>query len=200
MMKKLFSLFVALFVTTALWAHDFEVNGIYYNYRTGNDVEVTYKGSDCTSYYDEYSGDIIIPSSVTYRGTTYNVTGVASQAFSSCGSLTSVTMPNSVVKLGGGVFYDCYNLKSVTLSANITSLPTYVVTYDDDPDELFGFFANCYSLESIVIPEGVTTIGDKAFESCTSLKEIILPNTVTNLGKAAFYRCSKLRSVHYPKI
>ena len=195
MMKKLFSLFVALFVTTALWAHDFEVNGIYYNYRTGNDVEVTYKGSDCTSYYDEYSGDIIIPSSVTYRGTTYNVTGVASQAFSSCGSLTSVTMPNSVVKLGGGVFYDCYNLKSVTLSANITSLPTYVVTYDDDPDELFGFFANCYSLESIVIPEGVTTIGDKAFESCTSLKEIILPNTVTNLGKAAFYSCSKLRSV-----
>ena len=195
MMKKLFSLFVALFVTTALWAHDFEVNGIYYNYRSGNNVEVTYKGSDYSSYYDEYSGDVIIPSTVTYNGTTYSVTSVSHEAFRGCSSLTSVTMPNSVVKLGGGVFYDCDRLKSVTLSASITSLPTYVVTYDDDPDELFGFFANCSSLESIVIPEGVTTIGDKAFESCTSLKEIILPNTVTNLGKAAFYSCSKLRSV-----
>jgi hypothetical protein len=43
-MRKLFSLFLALVATTSLWAEDFSVDGIYYNYLDGNNVEVTYRG------------------------------------------------------------------------------------------------------------------------------------------------------------
>ena len=93
-MKKLFLLLLTLVATTALWAHDFEVDGIYYNYLGGNNVEVTYRGDDYDSY-DEYAGEVIIPSTVTYNGTTYGVTSIGNRAFAYCSSLTSVTIPNS---------------------------------------------------------------------------------------------------------
>ena len=71
-------LFLALVVTTALWAEDFSVNGIYYNILTDkiNEVAVTYRGSSYGSYSNEYSGSITIPASVTYNGTTYSVTSI----------------------------------------------------------------------------------------------------------------------------
>lgn len=71
-MKKLFTLFLALVATTALWAHDFVVNGVYYNILTDKTkkIEVTYRGSSYDSYDNEYSGSVTIPSAVTYNGTT----------------------------------------------------------------------------------------------------------------------------------
>ena len=88
-MKKLFLLFVTLVATTCLWAHDFEVDGIYYNYLEDNNVKVTYKGNSYNDY-NEYSGAVSIPSTVTYNGTAYNVTSIGKQAFSSCDSLRTV--------------------------------------------------------------------------------------------------------------
>ena len=45
-MKKLFTLLFVIVATTALWAEDFSVDGIYYNILTDktNEVEVTYQG------------------------------------------------------------------------------------------------------------------------------------------------------------
>lgn len=42
-------------------------------------------------------------------------------------------------------------------------------------------------IESITIPEGVTKIGEKAFEYCRNLKTVTLPDSLEELGKAAFY-------------
>ena len=71
-MRKLFFLLLALVATTSLWAHDVEVDGIYYNYLDNNNVEVTYRGNYYDSY-EEYAGEVIIPSTVTYNGTTIEV-------------------------------------------------------------------------------------------------------------------------------
>ena len=104
-MRKLFSLFLALVATTSLWAHSFEVDGIYYNYLDGNNVEVTYRGYDYYDYYDEYSGEVIIPSTVTYKGTTYTVTSIGYGAFAYCSSLTSITcLGTTPPTLGTNVF------------------------------------------------------------------------------------------------
>ena len=67
-------LFTALSTVTA-FAHDFEVNGIYY-YKNADEtsVTVTYRGNSYDEYSDEYSGNVVIPSSVTYSGNTYSVT------------------------------------------------------------------------------------------------------------------------------
>ena len=98
-MKKIFTLFFAL-CAISVWAHDFSVNGIYYNYLEGNEVEVTYRGADYFEYNDEYSGSVTIPSTVTYKGTTYNVTKIGNTAFYACYSLTSVVISEGVRTLG----------------------------------------------------------------------------------------------------
>lgn len=87
-MKKLKFLFTALFLlcNTIVFAHDFEVGGIYYKVisLTDKTVVVTYAGDYYYHHSNEYSGDVTIPSSVTYDGTTYSVTGIESYAFYNC--------------------------------------------------------------------------------------------------------------------
>jgi hypothetical protein len=88
-------------------AHDFEVvnadgKTIYYVCNGDNTtVSVSYCGSSYSSYSNEYSGDIVIPKSVTYNGKTYSVTSIGDNAFYKCSGLTSVTIPNSVTSIGG---------------------------------------------------------------------------------------------------
>ena len=77
-------------------AHDFEVDGIYYNIISSTDmtVEVTYPGNSYGSYSNEYSATVTIPESATYSGSTYSVTSIGEAAFYECSSLTSVTVPS----------------------------------------------------------------------------------------------------------
>ena len=55
------------------------------------------------------------------------------------------------------------------------------------------------SLESVVIPNGVTSIGERAFWCCENLKTVTLPDNVTEIGKSAFLGCSALREISLPK-
>ena len=185
-MRKLFSLFLALVATTSLWAEDFSVGGIYYNYLEDNKVEVTYRGDYSGSYDDEYSGEVIIPETVTHNGTTYSVTSIGAYAFRGCSSLTSITIPNSVTSIGDNAFEYCSSLTSVAIPNSVTSIGGMHA------------FAYCSSLTSVTIPNSVTSIGSYAFESCSSLTSIIIPNSVTSIGAWAFAECSSLTSVTIP--
>lgn len=51
-------------------------------------------------------------------------------------------------------------------------------------DKMFSFVD--FHLYKVTIPDGVTTIGDQAFQSCYGLKQVIMPNTVTSIGYMAF--------------
>ena len=95
-------------------AHDFEVGGIYYNVLSESDktVEVTYKESSYSAF-NEYTGSVTIPPTVTYFGTTYSVTEINIYAFYGCNGLTSITIPNSVTKIGWSTFYGCKNLNQI---------------------------------------------------------------------------------------
>lgn len=84
-------------VATAATAHDFEVDGIYYNKNDDGTVSVTFKGYHPNYYVDKYTGDVVIPSSVTYSGTTYSVTSIGERAFYECRGLKGVTIPNSII-------------------------------------------------------------------------------------------------------
>ena len=68
------------------------------------------------------SGDIIIPSTILYNDTTYNVTSIEKNAFQDCAGLTSVTIPNSVTTIGQNAFQGCAGLTSVTIPNSVTSI------------------------------------------------------------------------------
>lgn len=69
--------------------YDFEQDGIYYLITGLNTVDVTYRDIQ----YNCYSGDIIIPATVTRNGVTYSVTGIGDRAFYNCRGLGSVSLP-----------------------------------------------------------------------------------------------------------
>ena len=174
------------------FAQDFEVKNadgktIYYYITSSSDltVAVTYQGTSCSEYSNEYSGEVTIPESVSYDGNTYSVTSIGIQAFKGCTGLTSITIPNSVTSIGNSAFSDCSGLKSVTIPSSVTSIGS-------------GAFASCSGLTSIEIPNGVTSIGDYAFRDCSGLTSVTIGNSVTSIGNYAFWKCSGLTSVTIP--
>ena len=163
-MKKLNLLFTALLLLCCLTAkaHDFGVGGIYYNIinATNKTVAVTYRGSDPDSYSNEYTGDVVIPESVTYNGNTYSVTSIGYGAFWYCTGLKSIEIPNSVTSIGYDAFEYCSSLTSVVIPNSVTSIGDYA-------------FRGCSGLTSVEIPNSITSIGIRAFSGCSGLKTII---------------------------
>ena len=178
-MRKLFSLFLALVATTSLWAYNFKSGDLYYNITSGSapcTVEVSYAEESITS--------AVIPSTVTYNGTTYSVTSIGLYAFCGCSSLTSVTIGNSVTSIGDNAFAYCSSLTSITIPNSVTSVGSVA-------------FSNCSSLTSVTIGNSVTSIGYEAFGDCSSLTSITIPNSVTSIGDNAFSNCSSLTKTNY---
>ena len=107
-MKNYFLLLTLLCLSLSARAHDAEVDGIFYKLDAANKTAtVTYKGDYDDSYDHEYSGAVVIPETVTYKGITYSVTSLGERCFSDCSFLTSITIPNSVTSLGDWCFSDC---------------------------------------------------------------------------------------------
>ena len=210
-MKQLFRfsiLVLALLLPATAVAHIFEVDGIYYNIN-GNEVSVTYKGSYESEDDNEYSGNVIIPATVTYKGTTFSVTSIDEYAFCDCSGLTSVTIPKSVISISEYAFYGCSGLTSVTIPNSVTSIGVCA-------------FCGCSGLTSVTIPNSVTSIGGHAFTGTpwydnqpdglvyaglvaykykgTMLAEtqINLSNGTTGIAGYAFQDCSGLTSVTIP--
>lgn len=118
----LLTMLMSIVVTTAS-AHDAEVDGIYYNLNTSSQTAtVTYRGSTYSSYSDEYTGNVVIPESVTYDNKTYNVMSIGISAFQKCSGLISVTISNSVTSIGDDAFANCSGLTSVTIPNSVTSI------------------------------------------------------------------------------
>ena len=206
-MKHLYSLsllLLAFLLSATATAHDFEVDGIYYNIN-GNEATVTYKGTYSHQNTDRYSGFVTIPAAVTYNGATYSVTSIGEWAFDNCTGLTNIYIPNSVTSIGKGAFYLCSGLTSVTIPDSVTTIGTatfYECTSLSSvtiPNSIISIgnhaFTGCSGLTNVLIPNSVTTIGSWAFSGCSGLTSIDIPNTVTSIGSSAFYQCSGLANI-----
>jgi hypothetical protein len=112
-------------------------------------------------------------------------TAIEDFGFRECANLTSVKLPDSIVKIGWGAFYNCENLQSI-------NIPNSVKTFRDYA------FSGCKSLTSINIPNGITGIGECTFQQCIKFTEIVLPNSVRSIGDYAFSGCANLKSITMP--
>ena len=164
----LFSLILSVVFSTSALAYDVEIDGIYYI------LEVNTAG--VASGEEKYSGEVVIPSSITVEGKEYTVTNIGGSAFSGCSSLTSVTIPNSVTSIDGAAFSGCSGLTSVTIPNSVTSIGNAA-------------FSRCSGLTSVTIPNSVTSIGSSAFYNCRGLTSVTIPNSVTSIGNYAFWNC-----------
>ena len=207
---------LTLLLPATVNAYDFEVDGIYYNIN-GNEATVTYKGENYASE-KTYFGDVTIPATVTYNGTTYPVTTIGDYSFQSCDSLTSIEIPNSVTTIGNRAFGYCTLLSNIDIPNSVTTIGLCAFNY-------------CYSLTRIDIPNSITTFGNAVFAGCTSVSSItvasdnpffdsrnncnaiietasntlitgcintVIPNSVTAIGRSAFSSCTNLVSIDIP--
>ena len=106
-----------LVVSFGMFAHDFEVDGIYYKYvdKQTKTVMVSCKGNYHGSYANEYVGSVSIPKTVVCSDTIYTVVSIEDGAFANCGELTSITIPITIDTIGPGAFQGCSGLTSVVI-------------------------------------------------------------------------------------
>lgn len=171
--SKLFALTLALVASVSSFAYDempdFQVDGLYYNFLEGDNVEVTHpyipvvpvenvasntkKKSHAISADDYYNlTNLVIPSTVTYEGKVYKVTRIGFDAFNQCDKLTFVDIPSSVKTIGVGAFNFCSSLTSITLKEGLEHIE-------------WNAFEDCKSLENITFPNSLKTIGNYAFSN-----------------------------------
>ena len=149
---------------------------------------------------------------ITFDG---DVTTIGRSAFSSCTSLTSVTIPDSVTNIEGSPFYGCNNIEQFNgkfatedhlsfIVDNVLvafacgskiadyTIPDSVVEVGDSA------FGKAINLKNVNIPESVTKVGYQAFANCKGLTNIVIPNSVTEIGYRAFYGCANLVTATFP--
>ena len=209
-MKKLFTLFLTLFVAGSVWADDYvERKGIKYCLTRQYSAE---KGFQYFAYVssNDYSGSVTtIDTLVNNNGYQYSVIGIDRNAFKGCTGLTSITIPNSVTSIRSDAFEGCTGLTSITIPNSVTSIGSGAfssctrltsVTIPNSVEEIgSSAFSNCISLTSITIPERVSSINDYTFGSCKNLTSITIPESVTSIGEGAFKGCTSLTSITIPE-
>lgn len=151
------------------------------------------------------------------------VTEIGDGAFLHCSSLKSVSLPSTLKKIGKDAFDECYSVEKIesasplfkfdeekstlyyvhpkkerqpilSLKKELHKVPESFLTIENS------VVTKCHeSAVSVVIPDGVTAIGENAFNKCESLKSVVIPESVREIGKCAFHYCEALESVVIPK-
>ncbi len=133
-------------------------------------------------------------------------TSIDDYAFYDCSGLTSITIPNTTIRVGEYAFSNCN--KIIQTENGINYVDKWVIDCDNAVsqvrlrDDTVGIadraFYNSRSLTSITIPDSVTSIGYEAFWICSGLTSITIPDSVTSIGSYAFRACSGLTSITIP--
>lgn len=178
-MKKIGFLFLLSLLTMTAVADDaVEINGVWYLLDAENQSATVSKSPTGA----KYSGEILIPGSVTYEGVDYDVKAIAPRAFSGCSEIISVIIGNNVTTIGESAF-SYSSLVSAYIGDGVVTIDRYA-------------FYLCSSLVDVSIGNGVTTIGTSAFQWCSQLPSIIIGSSVASIGESAFYDCSSLKNVY----
>ncbi|MBR6068602.1 MAG: leucine-rich repeat protein [Bacteroidales bacterium] len=231
MKKLIFTFIFATLCGISAFAYDFSAvcssgQTLYYNitsYAYPYTVKVISQNQNSPFYSSYPTGNLIIPSSVTYNGRTFSVTALANKAFFGCSGLTTVTIPNSVTSIGDLAFRNCSGLTTVTIPNSVTSIGSDAfyncsglvsVYYTGTIAEWCGItFGNSWAnplttahnlyidnnlVTDLVIPNTVTEIKDNAFYNASCFASVTIPNSVTSIGRWAFRGCIGLPSVTIP--
>ena len=112
---------VGLLSAIRAFSYDVIVDGIYYNLVCYDGEKTVAEVTNNGEWTGSYSGDLVIPSSIVVNGTNYPVNSIGNSAFQECTYLNTISIPESVLSIDigmFGLFSECINLSSITVSEN----------------------------------------------------------------------------------
>ena len=189
-MKRLLSLLSVIFISIlCIQARSFVLDGV--NYTITSTVS-PYSVSVISGV--SYTGDLVIPSTVSHNDTVFSVTSINMGAFYGSSSLTSVSIPNSVSTIGTEAFFGCIGLKSIIIDPT-NQYFSFIdgILYTSGNSQII--FCVTSKKDRIDIPETVTIIGEGAFYGCSGITSVIIPNSVKTISTQAFDNCTGLVAV-----
>ena len=132
---------------------------------------------------NSYSGDITIPSTITYKGEEFNVTKIKSNTFSNNWNVQSVTIPRSVKIIESGAFYVCLKMKNIVIEEGLETIENNA-------------FYNCNGLTTVSLPNSLKEIGQYAFYACSGLTTMVVGSGLSSIGYHAFQNCKNLKDFY----
>ena len=250
MIKKLFFFFAATLFSATSVAQDIEiiggaivcVDGIWYQTDDGS----MWTGGDepgpksatviANPNGDYYKGKIVIPDEIEYEGESYPVEAIGDGAFEapmewnpdpwdigepvSQSEITSITLPDNIMRIGASAFYGCSGLTSFRMPSGVMEIGEEAFSFCDGLQAVYtdniGSWCNILFMETCSnplscagklyvnnqlltdltdFPQWMTGIGEFTFSGCTSLKSVTIPATVRSIATCAFESCENLENV-----
>lgn len=127
-----------------------------------------------------------------------NVSVISDSAFYGCVALKSVELPEDLLYIGESAFQSCTELKSITIPSGVNTIENYTFAYCRSLEKVEFLTKETALLSGESVIDGVTTIGEGAFNSCSSLSEVVLPQTLTGIGSSAFASLPCLENIDFP--
>lgn len=205
--KRIFS-FIAFSVFCLLAkAQKVDVDGFYYQ------INTEHKTAALLGISSYSSPNLVLVESFDYNETTYQVTSISRKAFYNS-SITSVSIPKTVLTVGDQAFYNCSSLREVILSDGTSPLffesPTSSCfgSSNDSSNNLkslyvgrsFDFtyhspFSYQPNLVDVLIGPFVSSLPANFLDHDTALTSLTIPSNVQSLGSSAFDFCENLTNV-----
>lgn len=149
-------------------------DGLKYNILSEQDRLVGLTGNS-------YTGDVNIPATATIDGKEYKVVEIGCYAFDGATSITSVTIPATVLVINNYAFRKS-SLPAVTLPQGLRMLKEGCFEYTP--------------LTTVTIPQRIQRVENLVFAYCDKMTEVTLGDSVNYLGNSAFGSSPKLQKVH----
>ena len=164
----------------------------------------------------EYAGDIVIPSETKHNLSTYYIAHIADEAFMSCDSLTSITLPEGLRTIGERAFFGCTRLAQIAIPQSVTQIAVNAFretkyfkdsnNWTDNALYIGPWLIKIETFDStFTIPKTVTHIADGAFSGFLNhnpLKsiEVSVDNTHFTSDDGVLYDKSKSILIAYPRL
>ena len=185
---------------------EFEKTATGFAYQTQSD------GTVVITQYIGSGGDVNIPETIDGK----RVSGIGKKAFFDRDSITSISIPASIDRLGDYAFAHCNSLTAINVSPDNPFLASYDGALYDKAMKILiscpagkrdsfsvpsgvlalwdSAFWGCIYLTNVNLPSGLEAIDAWVFDECRNLQSIVIPNSVDFVGTEAFPDCNSLRS------
>ena len=186
--------------TTPLHAQDVFTVGDFYYRLNGDGVSATLV---CHVDGPAVTGEISIPTTISYSGSNYVVTRIGKNAFIGCGKLSgSLIIPHTVTFIGENAFLGCSGLNELELGNAVDTIGpaafygctgfTGSLTIPNSVSFMgIGAFYGCTGFTgSLTIGNALTRIEVGAFNKCKGFSSLTIGNAVNSIGTSAFWGCT----------